>query len=184
MVRFSFLLLVATLLAGGAPARAEHGGDHDEDELERPQPEGKPDHGAKMLELMERRLKLTPEQRKRVEAAIKEGQPDHEKLQKEMEGLRERMKKLMLQQHERVRAVLDDEQKWKFDELTVQMRKRGQERRKRARPQGPRRMPGAPEEEEPREHGPRDLPPPEMWQDRPNRPRGGGGGDGDGPPSP
>lgn len=171
MSRPFLLVSLAALLLMPAAARAEHGGEHDDDDvMEQPQPEPKADHGARLLKVMERRLKLTPEQRKKVESALKEGEPEQEQLQKEMKALREKMRKLMQKQHERVRAVLDDEQKWQFDEMMVRMRKRMQEGgRGRGRPQGPRRMPGPLEDDgvDHREPGPRDMPPPEMWHDRP-----------------
>ena len=120
-----------------------------------------------------RQLKLSGEQKKKIEAVIKESEPEMAKLQKEMEALREKQRKFMRKQHEQVRALLDDEQKDQFDEIAVRMRQRMDQGGRGGRPSGPRRRPGPPSENEDREEmGPRDLPPPEMWQNGPKSPGG------------
>ncbi len=165
------LALAALVLAFLSPLVVFAQPEPDDDEsMEQSRPEPKADHGEKMLRVLDRQLKLKGEQKKKIEAVIKSSEPEMEKLQKEMEGLRERQRKFMRKQHEQVRALLDDEQKDKFDEIAVRMRKR-MEQGGRGRPSGQRRRPGPPSENEDHEEmGPRDMPPPEMWHPGPQGP--------------
>ncbi|MBI5200596.1 MAG: hypothetical protein HY925_03335 [Elusimicrobia bacterium] len=166
------LLFAALALAAVCPSAVFAQPEHDDDEMiEQARPEPKADHGEKMLKVLDRQLKLKPDQKKKIEAVIKDSEPEMEKLQKEMESLREKQRKFMRKQHEQVRALLDDDQKDKFDEITVQMRRRMEQMgggRRGGRPSGPRRRPGPPSEDDDREDmGPRDMPPPEMWHEGP-----------------
>ncbi|MBI4347806.1 MAG: hypothetical protein HY553_13200 [Elusimicrobia bacterium] len=157
-------LALVSVPAFAQPAPPEH----DEDMLEPAQAEPGPDHGDRLLRLLEKRLKLKGEQQKKIESVLKDGQPELDRLRGEMQELRERMKKFMRKQHEQVRALLDDEQKEGFDEISVRMRKRLEPgpRRGGGRRYGPWKRPGPPSEnEEPGEMGPRDMPPPELWHE-------------------
>ncbi|MBI4422274.1 MAG: hypothetical protein HY554_01015 [Elusimicrobia bacterium] len=150
-------------LLASAPGRAADAPDDDSEELS-----GETHDGGRFLEILDRRLKLKPEQKAKVKAVVDETQPQMKKAREELKELQERLQKLMRTQHEKIRGLLDDEQKWKYDEIAVRMRQRMQERQGRRR-----RMPGPPPEDEDEEVGRpsrrrmpgRDMPPPEMWHE-------------------
>ena len=167
-------LWIFALLAGAlaAPSLAPAQVDVDPDDEQAPPPSSalpappsdragaQAQPGEHLLQLLDKRLSLKPEQREKIKNVLGESGA-------QIKALHDKIEKLMRAQNEKIRAVLDDEQKPKFDEITVEMRKHMQE--------GPgfhpdrRRRPGPPEKEEEgaRRMGPsddpRDLPPPEMW---------------------
>lgn len=128
------------------------------------------DQSERMLEMLDDRLELTDDQRTKVKGVMEDGKSQREALRKEMEALGEKMKKLMFAQTEKIRGVLNDEQKMKFDEMKMKMmmmmhRKQGGPGRMRGmkgRPGGPGKRfgPGEDDEHGPGEHGPHDGPPP------------------------
>ena len=129
-------------------------------------PEGMGPEGGgpeRHLEMLDKRLKLTPEQREKVKGVLNE-------TGTQLKALHEKIEKLMRTQNEEIRALLSDEQKPKFDRMNAEMRRHMARPDPRMRPDR-RRRPGPPEEEEEggrrigRPDDPRDLPPPEMWND-------------------
>ncbi|MFH2202928.1 MAG: hypothetical protein ABIJ96_07425 [Elusimicrobiota bacterium] len=127
----------------------------------------------KYLERLDKQLRLEDEQKKKIQAILKEATPglktnwqEAQKLQQRMKDLREKMQKLMRDTQEKIRTQLDAEQKDKYDELRVRMRQRMQGRRGEQAPgqQGGRR--GGPGMAPGGERNPSEFPP-EHWEQRP-----------------
>ncbi len=90
-----------------------------------------------LLERLDREVRLSPEQRERIEKILAEGQERNRQL---WERIQPEIRREIQQTHERIRAVLDPEQRQKFEELMKQ------------------RPPRKPEDSFPSRRGPRDGP--------------------------
>lgn len=178
MRRISILAILAAALAAPPFGRAQTQVEPEDDRLPASgpaapweAPEGvKPqaEQEEPVLQLMDKRLDLKPEQRERIKSVMADSGA-------ELKALREKTEKVMRARNEKIRALLADEQKPKFDEITVELRRRMQGAPSPG--SGPsglhpdrRRKPGPPEEDDTnlRRTGleeTRELPPPEMWHD-------------------
>jgi hypothetical protein len=76
---------------------------------------------ASMLHRLTRELDLRPEQRERVEAALKETGGEFARLREEM---RPRFQEIRNRSRERIRTILDGEQQAKFDALSAEWERR------------------------------------------------------------
>jgi len=135
-------------------ARAQPASSDDEDA---PTPEhrhgghAKPgERGESYLDLLNHELDLTPNQRKAVQDILDKSKPERDALEKQMRELSEKAHKQRRSDSEKIRAVLTDEQKERFDEFNSRMRRREHVPMHHLR----------------RDHGPMPdggMPPPEMW---------------------
>lgn len=155
-------------------------------------PEGG-DHAKHFFGMLESELKLSEEQKAKIKAVMSQSQPKLEEHWKKMRELNRDVKEIMHEESEKIRATLSPGQREKFDDMKEQMRRRrcpmtheGDHRRRM-----PGKLPEAEPAEEPddepdaapehdhsmRDHikrgargMPDDLPPPEMYQGRPDQP--------------
>ncbi|MCX8090400.1 MAG: hypothetical protein N3I86_05610 [Verrucomicrobiae bacterium] len=70
-----------------------------------------------LLERLQREVRLTPEQRERIEKILTEGQEKNRQL---WERIQPEIRREIQQTHDRIRAVLNPEQREKFEELMKQ----------------------------------------------------------------
>jgi len=160
------ILALPAFLAQRAVAQEEMGPEGEETEPKAAE-EGReqPMLSQGFLGMLQEKLELKDDQKKAVQAAIEESR---EPLKKKLEEARDLQKKLREQQkklraltqdiREKIRASLDNEQKERFDDLMVQMRRP----QKRERPPFGQQGPGMEEE--------RKFPP-ERWEESPERGR-------------
>ncbi len=118
---------------------------------------------------LDEHLKLSDEQRSRIESAVKDSRPalktkhaEMKELRKKMESLGKDFRERMFDLKEKIRSTLTNEQKERFDDMRRHMRQR------------PRRMPGyrpQPGEEMPPGMGEGPNFPPERWHEDPMKGR-------------
>lgn len=138
------------------------------------QPE--PDHetkndGEHYFERLKNDLKLSSEQQEKIKKIMQEHRPRIREAKRKKQEVESELKKLRQTETESIRMLLDGDQKEAFDEIQVQFRRRmrgaeegghgghqhdhGKKERWWMQQPGDRLKPDA-----------RDLPPPEMWQDK------------------
>ena len=117
--------LVLAISLGRAVAWAQPAQD-DVDEPEMSQPVHGDPHGgaAGILDLLDRELKLTASQHKSVKAIVERSKKKHDELEMQRRAIDEQVRKLHQADSEKIRALLDDDQKERFDELNVRLRHR------------------------------------------------------------
>lgn len=150
-----------------APVPSEEPGERRGRRGERMERDVKGPDGARMLEHMTERLKLSEDQQAKVKTIIEKGKPELEKLQAEMAAMQKKLSEAMSRTREAIRETLTLEQKEKFDEMAVQMKRRQGGRReireeRRIRRGGPEDLHEAGEPEEGRMMPP---PPPDDGPD-------------------
>lgn len=93
------------------------------------------------IEMMQKELNLTPEQTAKVRSIFAEDRDKMMAIRNDsslaQEDRRDKMMKLQHEQNEKIKAVLDDAQKPKFDAMQARMRERMQERREGGAPPAP-----------------------------------------------
>lgn len=100
---------------GAQPARPQGGKGEMEDV------EGAPE---RLLDMMDKRLKLAPEQKSKIKEILQGSRGRMRELFKRLQELRKEMETIRRSQMEKVRSLLDDEQKERFDEMRLLMRRR------------------------------------------------------------
>lgn len=110
---FSLPLLLAAFPAAahhqGGDADDQDGPPHQGDEAEKPDPKKM---ASKMADGMSRGLKLKEDQKKKIETLVEQMLPQRIELEKKLH-------KLERDTNEKIRAVLDDDQKEKFDMMRM-----------------------------------------------------------------
>jgi hypothetical protein len=113
-------------------------------------PDDKDDAPPPFLDVLNHELDLTPNQRKAVKDILDKSKPEREAIEKQVRELSEKARKQQRADSEKIRAVLNDDQKERFDEFNSRLRRRQHGPAHRLR----------------RDHGPLPdggMPPPEMW---------------------
>ena len=93
----------------------------------RPEMKGREKHGMlseEFLGKLNEHLKLSAEQKEQVQEILDKSRPGMEKLKVEMEAVQEKMKAAMRAAQEGIRGALDMDQKEKFDEMMLRMKRR------------------------------------------------------------
>ena len=175
---FPFLFLALFFLAPAIlPAQEEPDG--------RPPGEEEPEFlSDSFIEKLDKHLKLSDEQRSRIESAVKDGRPalkakhaEMKELRKKMESTGKEFRDKMFDLKEKIRSSLTNEQKERFDEMRRHMKGRhmppgmqgpGEEKSPGRRKPGYRPQPG---EEMPPNWKEHQQFPPERWHEDPAKGR-------------
>lgn len=145
----SMLLVSATAQTGSTQSSGTG------DQMQGPPPPPRPDrHGREMrgperrLDRLQRELDLTPDQTEKVKGILTEGRQQmmaaRDDTSASQDERREKMMKMMREQDDKIRAVLDDAQKTKFEAMEARMREKRREGRGGEVPPPPPPAPPAP----------------------------------------
>jgi septal ring factor EnvC (AmiA/AmiB activator) len=144
------------------------------DEMEVKEAEEAQEHpmlSEKFFDPLEQQLKLKEGQKKTIQAVIDESRGPLQKksdemrdMQKKMRELEKKLRALTQDMREKIRALLDNEQKERFDEMMMRMRER-------MGPKGLRDKPPFDPKRILKEEMPPFQFPPERWEDNPERGR-------------
>ena len=129
----SAVLLCGLGLAAGAAVAQETTLPPPSDQTQGPPPPPRGRGPEQRIEMMQKELDLTPDQTAKVRSIFA---ADREKMMAirndsslSQEDRRDKMMKLQHEQNEKIKGVLDESQKTKFDAMQARMRERMQERR-------------------------------------------------------
>ncbi len=111
------------LALAASPVRADEddaGPGHAPEGAHEAREEGDP-HGDRLLRLLGETLELNKEQKGKAAKIIDASKPKMKELNERMKAVADDIKKIIRADSEKIRAILTDEQKEKFDELKVRL---------------------------------------------------------------